>query len=122
MVTSRVHAASNKASTLNPERPQLIRLMAVLALIRCFFKNNLMITRRKYSENRGVRSSDQEGLGVPDRSRRIYNRGIGGGTPSLSIPDLFDPAEVQSELCALTASINNLVSSGVPSSTPVILA
>jgi len=39
-----------EASTLNPECLQLIRLVAILALISFFFKKNLTITRRKYSD------------------------------------------------------------------------
>ena len=66
-----------EASTLNPECLQLIKLVAILALISCFFKKNLMITRRKYSENRRVRFCGQEGLGVPGRSRRTYRKMVG---------------------------------------------
>ena len=43
-----------EASTLNPECLQLIKPVAIQALMSCCFRKNLMITRRKYSDIRWI--------------------------------------------------------------------
>jgi hypothetical protein len=50
----------------------MIMLVAILALISCFFKKNLMITRRKYSDillrfPRGICTN------LPFLSKRLHN-------------------------------------------------